>query len=129
MQKDFDVWNELKKKTESKARPIIKVGQVFWCRFGINLGSEFDGKNQNFLRPVVIIKKYSNEVVFVLPLTTKIHKGDWYFDIKINDIKGQIILNQGKTIDVKRLEDQIETLPSNKVKEIIKSFILLLESS
>jgi len=129
MQKDFDVWNELKKKTENKARPIIKIGQFFWCRFGTNLGSEFDGKNQNFLRPVVIIKKYSNEVVFVLPLTTKIHKGDWYFDIKINDIKGQIILNQGKTIDVKRLEDQIETLPSNKVKEIIKSFILLLESS
>lgn len=126
MTKNFDNWNEVKKSTENKFRPLIKKGDVFWCRCGLNVGNEFDGKNENFLRPVIILKKYNDKVVFVLPCTTKIHKGDWYFDLEIDNQLAQVILNQGKTIDTKRLENKIESLPSNKVKEIMSFFIDLL---
>lgn len=54
--KDFDNWNILKKKTEEKNRPSILLGDVFWCRFGINIGTEYDGKHDDFVRPVIIIK-------------------------------------------------------------------------
>ena len=124
--KNFDEWNILKKKTEIKKRPNVKMGDIFWCRFGLNIGNEFDGKDKNFLRPVIIIKKYNNEVVFVLPLTTKMHKGDWYYDVCISGKDGQVILNQGKTIDVKRLENKIGSLSENSAAKIIKSFTDLM---
>ena len=130
MTKDFDNWNIIKKKTENKeSRPSILVGDIFWCKFGINIGTEYDGKNEDFARPVLVVKKYSDETVFVLPLTTqiKINK-DWYFDIDVQDKKAQIILNQGKTIDTKRLERKIKRLGANTLNKIIESFVNLLKS-
>ena len=124
--KDFDNWNIIKKKTEDKNRPNIKTGEIYWCRFGINIGTEYDGKNDKFLRPVIIIKKYSNETILILPLTTKLHTGDWYFNINIKNIPAQIVLNQSKTIDSKRLENKILSLPKNKLKEIINAFTGLI---
>lgn len=130
MNKDFDNWNEIKKKTDKKeSRPSILVGDIFWCKFGINIGTEYDGKNENYARPVLVVKKYSNETVFVLPLTTqiKINK-NWYFDTDIKNKKVQIILNQGKTIDTKRLERKIKRLGTNTLNQIIESFVKLLKS-
>lgn len=124
--KDFDKWNTLKKKTENKNAPHVSVGCVYWCRFGINIGTEFDGKNEKFSRPVLVLKKYSNDTLFVLPLTTKIHNGDWYFNTELKNTKAQIILNQGKTIDAKRLEEKICELSQNVINNIYDSFIKLL---
>jgi hypothetical protein len=42
--KDFDSWNEIKKKTESEKPRFYKVREIWWCRFGLNIGTEQDGK-------------------------------------------------------------------------------------
>ena len=42
-----------------------------------------------FSRPVLIIKKFSNETILILPLTTQIKNKDWYY--KLN-IKGKKLL-------------------------------------
>ena len=129
MKKDFEKWHIIKKNTDNRERrPKIKVGDIYWCRLGLNIGYEQDGKNEDFARPVIVIKKYTSSIVFILPLTTKIDKtGDWYFDIEINNIKNKIILSQGRTIDVKRFENFILNLSENKTKEIIKAFIKLID--
>ena len=127
--KDFDKWNIIKKKTEDKdKRPKIKLGDVYWCRLGLNIGFEQDGKNDNYKRPVVVIKKYTQNVVFVLPLTTKLHNTDWYFDIYIKGESNQVILNQGKTIDTKRFEKFIVNLPENKIHQIKSAFVKLFNN-
>ena len=59
--KDFDQWNELKKKIEAeKNNPekFPKEGEVWMSNVGRNIGFEQNGSGDNFSRPVLIIKKF-----------------------------------------------------------------------
>lgn len=47
----------------SQNRPFFRVGEVWFCNLGLNIGSE-----QNGLRPVIIIKKFNPvKQCFALP--------------------------------------------------------------
>ncbi len=78
--KDFDSWNSIKKKIDkiNKENVSIKIGQIYWCNLGLNIGREQNGKNKYFNRPVLVLKKFSHDLILIAPLTTKIHKGNWY---------------------------------------------------
>ena len=66
-------------------------GQVTFLLY-INIGVEIDGKNDNFKRPILILKKFSDEIILAVPLTTKKHEGDWYYNFTFNDIEQYIKL-------------------------------------
>ena len=69
MDKEFDNWNNVKKRISLKANlPPIKEGEVWWCAIGKNLGVEIDGKSWQFSRPIVIMKKLSRHSFMALPL-------------------------------------------------------------
>ena len=47
--KDFDSWNTLKQRLnskEDKSVPWIKEREIWWCSVGINIGHEADGHNE-----------------------------------------------------------------------------------
>jgi mRNA interferase MazF len=70
--KDFDSWNTLKKRIhDSERRLYVKEREIWWCNLGLNIGTEIDGKNKIFERPVLVLKGLSAESAFILPLTTK----------------------------------------------------------
>jgi hypothetical protein len=46
--KNFDGWNEIKKRLDSKNRTGVKVGEVFWCKLGLNVGVEQNGNEEEF---------------------------------------------------------------------------------
>jgi len=78
--KEFDQWNERKKQTECKIpnrKFFVHEREVWWCSVGVNVGSEIDGKNENFERPVLIVKIISENGFFGVPLTSK-KKGHQY---------------------------------------------------
>lgn len=120
--KDFDEWNNIKKKVEDYHRAPVKLGEIYWCRIGLNIGVEQDGKGNNFMRPVIILKKFSNEIVLIVPLTTKNHKGDWYINLSIDDEKVQDILNQIRPIDTKRLLSSLGQIGETEVTKIIDAY-------
>ncbi len=124
--KDFDKWNTSKKKINKKLRPIIKQGKIYWCNLGVNVGVEQDGKGDNFQRLVIVIKKFSSQFVLVAPLTSQPHCGNWYLDIQLLSKNSQVILNQIKPIDTKRLLEEVGEISEQKVKEIIQKYILLI---
>lgn len=126
MEKNFDDWNIVKKKIEFKSRAPTKRGEIYWIRFGVNIGVEQDGKDIEFQRPGVILKKFSNEIVLVAPLTTKIHKGDWYLDLSFKDKNVQIILNQIKPLDTKRLISSMGQISDKEVDRIINEYSKLI---
>ena len=127
MEKDFNEWNELKKTTDDLDVTIkIRVGEIRWCRFGINIGKEVIGKGDTFHRPVLILKKFSGDVFFGLPLTTKFHKGDWYYQITHDDINQTIILNQGRILDRKRLEEKMFEISEVELQNIKKAYCELM---
>lgn len=125
--KDFDDWNDVKKVIEGYGRSPVKTGEVFWCRLGLNIGVEQDGKGDNFMRPVVVLKKFSNQIVLILPLTTKNHTGDWYVDLVVEGKEVQGILNQIRPIDTKRLLSSMEQLSEKEVLKIIEKYYQLIK--
>lgn len=63
--KDFDSWNELKKKIDvEKNEPdrFPKEGEVWMSSLGKNIGYEQNGSGDNFSRPILIIKKFNNHM-------------------------------------------------------------------
>ena len=128
--KDFDSWNELKKKIEGeKNNPdkFPKEGEVWMSNLGKNIGFEQNGSGDNFSRPVLITKKFNNHMFWAIPLSTKQKSFDFYFNY--NDPNGQkvsAILAQMKLISIKRLKRKLYDVPHELFKEIkskLKSFL------
>ncbi len=68
MIKDFENWNKLKQKLESRKNiPTFKEREIWWCSIGVNIGCEEDGKNQLFNRPILIIRKFNNNMFLGAP--------------------------------------------------------------
>jgi len=120
MEKDFDKWNNVKKNIDllDKA-PNFNEGEIWFCNLGLNVGYEEDGKGENFLRPVVIIRKFNKSVFYGIPLTSKIKDSEFYFQIKHKGkVTGSAILSQMKLIDSKRLNYRIGRLDNDDFKEL-----------
>jgi len=127
MFKNFDKWSDVKKNTDnSETNLIIDEGDIRWCRIGLNIGDETLGKGESFSRPVLIIKKFSTNVFFGVPITTKPKKGSWYF--YISEINRTLILNQMRLFDKKRLEDRLFIISKTTLSEIKNKICILIKS-
>lgn len=135
--KDFDGWNEFKKKLEKLESPLFdsktgrytfKEGQIWFCSIGVNLGNEICGKNKDYERPVLIIKK-NKRYYTCLPLTSqKPSNMDFYHDISyqyfdknknsVINISSFVILSNPLSLDVVRLSRKVKRLPDNELKII-----------
>ena len=121
-QKDFDIWNELKKKIEISTDVIDgfhQEGEVWMCSLGRNIGYEQNGANDNFSRPVLVIKKFNNHMFWAVPLSTKQKPFDFYFNFTDpEDKKVSAILAQMKLVSIKRLKRKLYDLPKDTLSEI-----------
>ena len=109
--KDFDSWNRIKKQADSgKNIRFAHPREVWWCMLGANVGAEIDGKNNNFERPVVVIRVYNKETLFVLPVTSK--QKDDRFHVRVTARTGYVWvkLTQGRVISSQRLLRKIDTV-------------------
>ena len=68
--------------------------EIWWASIGANIGFEQNGKNENYERPVLIIKKFNKEIFWGLPLTSKEKSGKYYFATEYNQRKSFVILSQ-----------------------------------
>ena len=120
----------------SKAsKRFVKRGQVYWCHFGLNVGSEM---SKSTPRPAVIVSNYntnkSSSNVIVVPVTHNKNSLPYLVPITpITDADGNIILDgQADTADIiciskARLGDLITTLNTTQMKDIDKSISISLE--
>lgn len=72
--KEFDQWNEKKKQTDKRVldeRFYVYSREVWWCSLGVNIGSEVDGKNESFERPILVVRVLSNDGFLGVPLTSR----------------------------------------------------------
>jgi len=91
--KDFDRWNELKKKLHQRDEKILfHEREIWWCSLGLNIGFEEDGKHSLFERPVLIVRKFNKYVLWVLPLTRSHKIGGYYFRITQGDEDDSVVI-------------------------------------
>jgi mRNA interferase MazF len=104
-------------------RPSFKEQEVWWCSYGQNVGDEENGKGDNFMRPVAIIRKYNKNLALVAPTSTKIKDSPYYHRIEYEGQKYSVLISQMKTIDTKRLQKKIVTLSDNDFQKLIQAII------
>lgn len=127
--KKFDEWNGVKKFLEKNIENFLQINEkeIWWSSLGVNLGDEEDGKNSNFERPVLIIKKFNNKVVWILPLSTQSGNPTYYFPLEPKETKSYVILSQLRLISIKRLRRMIRKISSKQFNEIRKVLIDFLK--
>lgn len=121
--KDYKHWNNLKQHIHnySENKVHFHEREIWYCHIGENVGFEQDGKGIEFLRPVLIIRKFNNEIFWAVPLTSKIKKSKFYYNIKIkNTSESSAILSQLKLIDSKRMSHKIGVLPKDEFNNLTK---------
>jgi len=119
--KNFDLWNKLKKQLDSRSEfPFASPREIWWCSMGLNVGVEINGKNENFERPVVIIKAYSTEMLRVVPLTTKLKTGKFYLRLNTDVSESCAVLSQARIISAKRLVRKVSKLSEKDFENIKK---------
>ena len=129
--KDFDSWNEKKKKINSINKNVyFKERDIFFVNLGKNIGHEEDGKGIDFIRPVVVLRKFNNRLFMAVPLTTNSHKNNqFYFQFKIkkNNKINNAILSQIRLIDKNRIINKIGIISKddfqsmkNKISRLLK---------
>jgi mRNA interferase MazF len=124
MEKDFDRWNEQKKALHANPAPRVYVHEreLWFAHLGTNVGFELDGRGDQSLRPLLVLRKFNNEVVWVLPLTRRDKPGNPYY-VMFNYIvfpevdseplaQSVAILSQLRLLDIKRFRYKIGTAPT-----------------
>jgi mRNA interferase MazF len=118
-EKDFENWNKYKIKTNKlPKRPMFKERDVWWCSFGVNVGDEQDGKGSKFLRPVLILKKFNENISWAVPFSTQIKDNIYYHKFTFKGVEQCAVLSQLKLIDAKRFADKMGEVSIDDFKEI-----------
>ena len=120
-------WANLKKEIYFKKRgPYFREMEIWWTSIGFNIGWEENGKNKFFERPILVVRKFNNNIFLGVPLTTKVREGKYYFRIVGQKVDGDVILSQIRLMDAKRLIRRIETIDKEmftSIKRLIKKLI------
>ena len=126
MEDTFDKWNKVKKDTEGNKRKLgIKPREIFWAKIGQNIGSEEYGKNENFTRPVIIVRKLTNDLFVGVPITSTLKNNDYFhsfeYENKQNEFtKNSAMILQLKTFSIKRLMNKVGVVNKHDFDKIIE---------
>lgn len=127
MKKDFQKWHTKKKYVhENEKIPYFYDREIWWCSIGLNVGYEQDGKNENFERPVLVLKKFNKYILWIIPLTSRLKSGKYYYHFKFEKEKSVAILSQLRLISSQRLLRKIGMISEidfAKIRQAIKSYI------
>lgn len=125
MKKDFKRWHDQKNDIhENKSRPHFHERDVWFTTMGVNIGFEQDGKGKEFLRPIIILKKFNNETLWSITLTSKKKSGKYYFTFKHGEKRESTAnLSQLRLIDSKRLKYQTGSISEHDFFELKKRII------
>lgn len=131
MNQEFQKWHQLKSMLEniSKKKVFFHEREIWFLYLGKNLGSEQDGKKQ-FRRPVVILKKFNQNLFWGIPLSMQGKNGEYYLEVlDTKNVKRTVILSQLRLLDKKRLLDKIGTVNKEHFKILKEKIIKFISES
>jgi len=130
MDKQYDEWNEVKKDLSTiNSYGTFKVREIYWLKVGKNVGFETNGKGKEFLRPVLIFRKFSRNSFLGIPLTTSVKDDMFHYDfiLKNNDKLNYASLSQIKLFDTKRIKSKLGKMEVDDFENLKDKLKILLE--
>ena len=125
-EESFELWNKVKIDLDLNGRqPRISQGQIWWTGVGKNIGTEINGKNSRFSRPVLIYKKLCRNKFMAVPLTSKFHEGSWYVPFKHNNKNEIAVIGDARVMNIKRLYRMIGEVDDADYERIRRGFVNL----
>jgi len=124
----FVAWNKVKVFVHFSERKVYpKTREIWWAALGQNIGVEINGKNDNFERPVLVIKVFNSLSVLVAPISSKVNNDKNCIKFMNIDGKENIInMSQIRSMSTKRFIRKIGDLKTEdfiKVKDLFRTFV------
>lgn len=128
MKKDFQKWHNKKTLVDGiEHRPFFHQREIWFCYLGTNVGFEQDGTDNDFQRPIVIIRKFNNEICWAIPLSKTKKRNQYYFAFPFDDVTTSVaILSQIRLIDVRRLSRKIGDMSESDFARLTEKLKALL---
>ena len=125
----FNIWNDKKQIIHEEEHHIkFRERDILFLSVGQNIGYEQFGKGEEFLRPVLVYKKFNARTFLGIPLSSKAKEGSYYFSFNYsNDTLSTANFSQIKTFDIKRAKYLSGQIKENDFKNLSKKLIKLLE--
>lgn len=119
MDKKFDEWNTRKKLIDgSEALADFHEREIWWCSIGVNVGSEQNSQASDFSRPILIVKKFTRDVFWGVPITTKVKNLNFRIRFNLNGVENDLLLLQMRIYDRKRLIRKISIISKDDFMKI-----------
>jgi len=101
----YKEWALLKQQINKK-KNISKINEreICFVSIGQNIGYEQNGKNEEFERPVLVLKKFGIYTFIRIPLTRQGKLNKFYFNFLLNEKQSFAILSQIRLFDTKRIK-------------------------
>lgn len=77
--------------------------EIWWASIGENIGSEENGKNHLFERPVLIVRKFNKELFWGIPISSTIKDEKWYYGFTFHGRAHSSLLTQLRAMSGRRL--------------------------
>ncbi len=128
IKKDFDTWNIKKQEIDKiNNKRTFHEREVWFIKIGENIGFEQNGKGKEFLRLVIVFKKFSKNVFLGIPLTKTIKNDKFYNSFYFKGKKSSAILSQIRLFDSKRLSYLIGRMSKGDYKKLKEKLIELIQ--
>ena len=131
MSRNYVGWYRLKTNIEKRPpMPNFHAREIWWCSLGANIGFEQDGKNEFFERPVLILRKFSKELFFGVPLTGQHKEGnEYYYRLVVDGVPRSVIISQARTLSSRRLLRKIERHGKKSFGEVLEQVTSMLQKT
>lgn len=127
--KDFDGWHVVEKRIEVEERKVyIRSGEIRWVAFGVNIGSEIDGKGVSYTRPALVLHVIGSHLALVIPMSTKIKNVAGYISFEWKGKITALCIHQMRIISQKRVLSRKGRISATRLGEIkmeVKKFFRL----
>lgn len=117
--KNFDGWNLVKKRlNEEDHKVYIRAGEIRWVAFGVNVGSEIDGKGVSFTRPALVVHVIGSHLALVAPMSTKMKDIAGYIPFEWKGVTSALCIHQIKIVSQKRILSRRGKVSNQRLKNI-----------
>lgn len=112
----------------SRGEVYFEEREIWWASLGENIGSEINGKNFHFERPVIVLKKFCQDTLLALPMTTRMKKGSWYHPFLFDGYERQVNMAQARTISSRRLIRKVGVMSPSDFFSLQDAVIRLIKT-